>query len=171
MIEIYGANSSYVHYTQEIFHCFGDPSMRIYTEVPTPFSGVKVSREGDRIRVVANEFATISFYDPKTNTVASYKGTYATFKTERTQDFIISVSRHNKIPYLDYGDIFIQNEKIKEDRTYNGNVVKIGSRVTTSKPFGDVVFETGTITISGKRIEIYPKTTFKKESRVTLTIK
>lgn len=171
MIEIYGANSSYVRYTQEIFHYFGDPSMRIYTEVPTPFSGVKVSREGDKIRVVANEFATISFYDPKTNTVASYKGTSATFKTERTQDFIISVSRHNKIPYLDYGDIFIQNERIKEDRTYNGNVVKIGSRVTTSKPFGDVVFETGAITISGKRIEIYPKTTFKKESRVTLTIK
>ena len=43
--------------------------------------------------------------------------------------------------------------------------------VTTSKPFGEVVFETGAITISGKRIEIYPKTTFKKESRVTLTIK
>ena len=45
MAETYGTkNSSYSRYTKEIFHCFGDPSLKIYTAVPASFSNVVLTR-------------------------------------------------------------------------------------------------------------------------------
>ena len=172
MVEIYGHNADFTHYTQELFHCFGDPSMRIYTKVPTPFREVEVQREGNRIRVFSDDYAEMSFYDPTDNTVSAYKGRFISIETKKAQELVVCVSKHNKIPHIDYGNaIFIQNEVIRGSKTYDGGVVRIGTNVTMAKPYGDVTFESGTIVIKGSRIEIHPNTTIKKESQVTLIAK
>ena len=54
-------------YTSRIFHCFGDPSMRIYTQQPTTFDNATITRNNGTISVNAGEGnAEISFYNKTT---------------------------------------------------------------------------------------------------------
>lgn len=55
-------NSKSVKETKLIFHCFGDPSMRIYTEMPTPIEGVDIARYDTYLRVTTPETLTITMY-------------------------------------------------------------------------------------------------------------
>lgn len=77
-----------VKYTHEIFHCFGDPSMKIYTECPTAFDNVSISRTSSNMTVKVNDDgpARITFYDPETGDVELYRqkehyNTYGMFRS------------------------------------------------------------------------------------------
>jgi hypothetical protein len=89
-------------YMTEVFHCFGDPSLMMTTEVPTAFTGCSVKREDDYVRVDLDEIATISLYDQTANTVNRYTGNYAKFTTDTPENVTVTVSGHNKVPYIDY---------------------------------------------------------------------
>lgn len=67
LAETYGKrNSGYTTYTKELFHCFGDPSMKIYTAAPTAFTNVSVNRGSNAVNVNLNgTTATIAFYDTR----------------------------------------------------------------------------------------------------------
>lgn len=174
--EIYGANAYYTIYTKELFHCFGDPSMQIYTDTPTPFTNVAVNRETDNITVsLANGSATITFYDLTNGNVISYIGTSAIYNTNNPQNVTICISGHNKIPYIQNGiatpTTYIQNETIVGPKTYNNTNIKIGSNVTTTKNPGPVVFQSGSISLTADKIEINPNTTISNQTEFKVTIK
>lgn len=67
--------------------------------------------------------------------------------------------------------IYIQNETIVGPKTYTGDIIKVGSNVTSSKIKGPVNFKSGAITLTGSEITFYPQTTMSKDSKVNLTIK
>lgn len=173
MSEIYGMTGAY--YTREIFHCFGDPSMRIYTDVPTAFSGVTVNRGNDNVTVSLSngERATITFYNLINGKVTSYVGSNAVYDTKTPSYVTVCVSGHNKIPDVRQGitpsDIYIQNETITGNKTYIGKIIKIGTNVTGSKPQGDVVIKSGaTVNFYGNDVQILPGTTIEQGADVTI---
>lgn len=150
----------YWRYTQGIFHCFGDPSMELYTSFPTEFSNVAISHENGVFEVNTEcDDAIISFYNRITGEVVSYKSRTASYSSD-SSDMIICVHGHNKIPHISYINnvTYIQNEQIEGDLTIDSGVVKIGSKVTDEKAYGPVYFTEGKISISGNLIEINGET-------------
>lgn len=176
MSEVYGSTNEDGRYTREIFHCFGDPSMRIYTETPTAFSGVNFNRGTANITVslTNGEKATITFYNLINGKVTSYVGSNAVYDTKTPNYVTVCVSGHNKIPYISYGltpadNIYIQNETLSGSKTYIGKNIKIGENVTTSKTQGAVVIKTGaTVNLYGKDVQIQPGTTIELGANVNI---
>lgn len=106
--------------TKEIYHCFGDPSMQICTEMPAPFSGVSVTR-GNGCVTVGNggETARITFVNRRTGEVVSHIAPSAVYTTADFEDVDVCVSGHNRIPYIDVGKLTgiesVQTDKAAAD--------------------------------------------------------
>lgn len=106
--------------TKEIYHCFGDPSMQICTEMPAPFSGVSVTR-GNGCVTVGNggETARITFVNRRTGEVVSHIAPSAVYTTTDFEDVDVCVSGHNRIPYIDAGKLTgiesVQTDKAAAD--------------------------------------------------------
>lgn len=106
--------------TKEIYHCFGDPSMQICTEMPAPFSGVSVTR-GNGCVTVGNggETARITFVNRRTGEVVSHIVPSAVYTTADFEDVDVCVSGHNRIPYIDAGKLTgiesVQTDKAAAD--------------------------------------------------------
>lgn len=176
MTEIFGANALYTRYTKELFHCFGDPSMQIYTDTPTAFANVSINRNLNTISVsLVDTTAKITFYDPSSGTVASYIGDNVVYTTDNPQDITVCISGHNKIPYIQEGQsittTFIQNETIIGPKSYTGSVIKVGSEVTTTKPYGPVIVKSGEVRLTADKIEINPNTTVTNQAEFKIIIK
>ena len=172
MAETYGLlNSRYANYTRELFHCFGDPSMKIYTSMPTAFTNVTIQRNRNNITVtLPNDDACITFYDAKTEKVTSNMGNSAYYSADSTKNVIVCISAHNKIPYINYDDQFavkyIQNESISSPfmKAYRADVIKIGSDVTPLKERGSVLIEGQRVILFGEDIEINSETEISEET-------
>lgn len=173
--EIYGSPSrnSFVKYTREIFHCFGDPSMYFPTACPTTFSNASCVRNSHDVAVTSGQEATISFYDKVYDKVTSYTGTAATYITDHPTNISVCISSHNKIPFIQEGsapsEIFIQNKEIYGYRNYTASRIKIGSNVTDELSHGPVEFDGGVVKMKGDDIQIRSNTTIKKGTVLTLT--
>lgn len=106
--------------TKEIYHCFGDPSMQICTEMPAPFSGVSVTR-GNGCVTVGNggETARITFVNRRTGEVVSHIAPSAVYTTADFEDVDVCVSGHNRIAYIDAGKLTgiesVQTDKAAAD--------------------------------------------------------
>ena len=154
--------SSWIPYEVEIQHCFGDPSIMIYTDVPTAIAEPLIFIRNDTVNVETTDGeARISFHTVNNTFHASYIGTEASFKM-RNKDVIICIDRHNYIPYVVRVSSagFIQNETINDSRIYaNTSTIKIGMSVTTTKPEGDVLFDGADVKINGGTVELHPGTT------------
>lgn len=141
----------------KLYHCFGDPSMQIYTDKPKHFAEPSIFSRNDTIYVfVEDGDCKITFLNKLTNRMESYIGNYAAYANP-ADSLVICLDRHNYVPYIwDYSkDLFIQNENIQnETRIYKGNVIYIGNNVTSTKPTGDVNIQSSNITIQGKRLEL-----------------
>ena len=149
----------------KLYHCFGDPSMRIYTDKPKHFAEPSIFSRNDTIYVfVEDGDCKITFLNKLTNRMESYIGNYAAYANP-ADSLVICLDRHNYVPYIwDYSkDLFIQNENIQnETRIYKGNAIYIGNNVTSTKPTGDVNIQSSNITIQGKRLELRPGTRIDK---------
>ena len=148
--------------TRRLFHVFGDPSMQIYTASPQKIQTPDVYRIDDTIYVETKDGdARISFYALSTKHVDTYHGTNISYQTP-SDDVIICVSRHNYIPYITNANIYIQNETINNNKTYLGNVVKVGRNVTDKKTQGDVIVNSGNVSITAKGVEMQSGTKISK---------
>ena len=110
--------------TYNLFHYFGDPSMRIYTEKPRHFAEPSIFSRGDSLFVfVEDGDCNITFYNKLTHGMRSYKGNYAAY-TNPTDSLVICLDRHNYVPYIwDYSkDLYIQNEDIQNERGFTKGI-------------------------------------------------
>ena len=173
LAETYGARSSYnTIYTKELFHCFGDPSMKMYTDVPTAFTDVSINRGDNSVSVnLGNVTATIAFYDMLSGDVVYTTGTTATYSTEHPANVSVCVSSHNKIPYINEGEIDIQNENVIGPASYSGSIIKIGSSVTKTKANGPVIFKSSNINLDAKEIIIDSDTTIDRDAEINISNK
>ena len=165
-----GTNSAwYPQYTSELFHCFGDPSMMIYTEKPSTFSNASINRQSDGMIYVntGGILGTISFYNRRTGAVHTYWGYSASYPDD--PEISVCISAHNMIPYLDEGTLYIQNQTLTEDRYFEAQTIKVGNNVTTTRPQGNVNFTQGDFHLIGKEVILNPGTTISIGS--TLEIK
>lgn len=161
-------------YTRETFHCFGDPAMRIYTEVPTTFSNVSVQRKQGSIVVSLPEVATINLFDRISGKVHSYQASQVVQACELSDCVSVSVTGHNRIPYIDMGEmpLFIRNTEVVGPKTYEAKYIKMG---TAPEPIrnligkGPVVLKSGNITFRANTIVIDSVTILSKDANITLT--
>lgn len=153
--ETYGMSSDHVKYTREIFHCFGDPSMKIYTQFPTVFNNVNISRTESAIFVNTgeNENARITAYDPISGEVMSHLGNSAIITISNPNDAIVCVSNHNRIPFIQYPDVmYIQNTNIAGRLDETHDIIKVGNHVTTTISSGDVTTSNADITLRARKV-------------------
>lgn len=146
----------------ERFHCFGDPSMKIYTEKPTIFSNATVDRHDNHIYVrTGGEKATISFYNIENGSVESYIDSTAMFWGD-TEHINVCISAHNRIPYIEECPItHIQNTTISASTVYENDCILVGSHVTTTEPEGSVIIKSGKTTLRAKTIILNGETEVK----------
>ncbi len=134
------SDGSFLLYTKEVYHLFGDPCMRIYTEVPTEFEQAKIQRDSSSVRVnLGNETGRISFYNPKTGDVFCRECDNAVYETSDPDAIVVCISGHNKRALVDrveridtvkVDDIYYQianNEAMviaspDAEYSYNGNI-------------------------------------------------
>jgi hypothetical protein len=155
MAQTFGWTVTETKYSQEIFHCFGDPSMKIYTQMPTAFTGVSVVRNNSSVSVTlgANEMARITVYNPVSNEVQSFIGNSVTVTTSNPIESIVCISDHNRIPFIKGPDImYIQNTNIAGTLNETHDVIKVGNHVTTNVNTGDVTTSNANITF--KALEV-----------------
>lgn len=153
----------YSQLTSEVFHCFGDPSMMIYTEKPDSFSNATISRQSDGMISVdtGGILASISFYNRRTGEVWSCIG----YSTSHPGDFdtVVCISAHNKIPFIvenidDESTLYIQNQTLTDGGYYDARTIKVGENVTPTQQQGDVNFSLGNYHLVGKQVELHPGT-------------
>lgn len=102
MAETYGHKNNKISIlTRELFHCFGDPSMRIHTDMPTNFEDVTITRDSTGVSVHVSEKATVTFYDTRTKNITSFIGRNAYCPTQCPDSIKVCISAHNKIPYIE----------------------------------------------------------------------
>lgn len=157
MYETYGSTTSYTEYTKEIFHCFGDPSMRIYTQTPTAFSNVAISRNTGSITINTGESENvrITVYNPISGDVQSYIGSSATITTPNPYEVVVCVSAHNHIPFIQYPDVmYIQNINITGTLNETHDKIKVGNHVTTTVETGDVTTSNANITLRAREVTL-----------------
>lgn len=155
LAETYGAANLYTKYTDELFHCLGDPSMRIYTETPTEFTDVSIERTDNSISVLVDEDEDIriTFYDNFSQDVQSYIGTSATLTTINPFETTICITAPNRIPYIQEPDVmYIQNKNITGIVNETHDVIKIGSNVTTQQEEGEVTTSNADITLKANKV-------------------
>lgn len=153
-----GGSNDIVLHTKEIFHCFGDPAMEMYTDVPTPFTNLSITKNNGNTIVSVEEDATITFFNRTTGTIESFYGNSVTYPNDN--NIQVCVSAHNKIPYVkEAGSLYIQNETISETSTYHADQIKVGSNVTSLKPTGPVIITCGKTTLIGETVELNGETT------------
>ena len=153
MEETYGSSNNIKRW----FHCFGDPSMQIYTEKPTPFSSASVNRTTTVINVLTGEGnAYITFYDCSNGMMQSYFSASMSFSNPlfNLENTVVCISSHNKIPFIDNMNTFyLQNETIVNNKTISSPRVVIGRDVTPLKAYGPVVIQNGNLNINANTVE------------------
>lgn len=155
-------------YDYMFYEYFGDPSMWLFTEQPTSFENVTITRTSDLVRVNMPyvQGSLLSFYDKSTGEVVSYfdyndpiNGAYVTGNAD---SIIVCISGPNKIPLIDdpTQNYYIQNETVTGPRTIQSEIIKVGHHVTDMKSQGDVsISGGGTVTLIGNEVILDAGTT------------
>lgn len=153
--DTYGLVNGLTIYTKDIFHCFGDPSMMMYTEKPKPFTNVSVIRNTHSITINTgeNQPARITVYDPATDKTNSYIGISATVNVVNPYKVYVCVSAHNRIPFIKNPDIkYIQNTNITGTMDETHDLIMVGNHVTNTVEAGDVTTSNADITLKAEKV-------------------
>ena len=125
--------------TKQLYHCFCDPSMMLYTENPSYFNSPSIFIKNDTLNVnVLEDDCRINIVNNITNEVQSYLGGNLSLYVGN-QDVTVCIDKHNYVPYIWCKDLYIQNEDfVSKSKEYHAQNVKIGRDVTNQKPQGNV---------------------------------
>ena len=172
--EAEGSRSNLVNYTKEVYHCFGDPSMKIFTDVPTPFSNVSIDRGSQTIEVKlkSGEDGRITVIDPQSGKVQSFIGNSLVVQGQDPNEAIVCISAHNRIPFIQYPDVrYIQNVNINGRFIEAHDVIKVGNHVTDENVPGDVTTSNADITLLGRYVLLDKGTYISNGSTLKINLK
>lgn len=124
----------------------GCPETELWTDMPSIFSNVSVTENGSDVTVVTNEseshICVMSAMDNGESYFDDIPATSHTFPNV-PKPYLVTVTKHDFIPYFQNPDIYIQNESFYSQEYMYGNNVYIGSNVTPTKPQGPVIINNG----------------------------
>lgn len=146
-----GSSSSYHEHMHKVTHYFGDPSMAVWTDVPTCLNPT-ITQEGSNIRVktggVSNCKVTICrISDMEILYTGTMSGTENIYNVGKEPCFV-TITKHNYIPYVGVcRDLYLQNMTLTEDRTIHGVNVVAGKNVTSLLNPGVVSIKKGKTTL------------------------
>lgn len=154
---------------REIYHCFGDPSMKITTKAPTPFSNATITRTENSINVQTGEgIARISFFDQRTDSVISFVGASADYYGN-SDAVTVCISAHNKIPLVDERNLlYIQNTSFGGTNELESDVIIAGRNVTNHVAPGEVRFENGRTMLRGNVVEFHGGTVVNNGAEIVI---
>jgi len=127
----------------------GCPEMEMWTGTPSTYnknyatvaesgSNVTVSgcSSGSKICVMSANDNGAAYFEVKT-------GSSATF-TNVPKPYLVTITKHNYIPFTYPNDIYIQNKTYSSESYYiAGNTIYAGANVTATQPQGDVILQPG----------------------------
>lgn len=168
-------NNAYTRYTLKLFHCFGDPTLRLHLSRPTPFingeDGFTIQRSSGGIRISTPTDANITFVDHSRNIVKSSISTEALYITSKPWAVDVCVSGHNKTPFIDLGPYYIQNTQITSDTEFNANMIIVGESVNPTSKTGEVIFEADNVTITAFEVIIGKGTSISDKTNLKINLK
>ena len=169
-----GSSSSYHEHSHKSGHYFGDPSMEIWTDVPTCLSPT-ITKEGSSIRVktggVSGCKVTICRISDMTilNTT-TMSGSEGLFNVGNAPCYV-TITKHNYIPYVGVvRDLYLQNMSFTEDRTIHGVNITAGKNVTSDLTQGNVYVKSGNTTLLATS-SVKLKSGFSVKSGAKLSVK
>lgn len=177
MVGTCGSASSY-RWIQFGLNPIGDPEMPIFVDYPKKITGATISKDknnvitveagmpGCRICAMSCDDMGASYYDVR------YQAQAAKFNNVNTK-VSVCITKQGYIPvYVEIDkNIVIQNETVVGPKTYDGNIIEIGSSVTDTEPQGDVVFNGGDVVVKGKSIVISNNTTVNPNTNLKMSNK
>lgn len=157
---------------REMYHCFGDPSMRMYTECPTRFDQICIIRTDEGITVNGGEEdAFITFYNTETKENYTYKGSMANYEG-LNDNVCVCIHGNNKIPHIEYQpDIYYYQDEIVDGDDTEADIIRIGSNVTSDITEGPVIFDGAKTTLRSKYVVIKGETTVTKGTELEIISK
>mgnify|MGYP002623828397 CR=1 FL=1 len=158
----YATLSPQTLYMKEAYHLFGDPSMIFNTQTPELIEA-SISYNENTIRIKTNDGpARFSFYScaPNDYMIDSFVGDSIDYYIGYDSVYVC-IDRPNCLPYIFkiIQDEYIQNENISDVRSYIGDKIKVGRKVTRYRPEGNVIIEGANLKLIGNKVELHSGTT------------
>lgn len=146
-----GTSSSYDEHMHKVTHYFGDPSMKIWTDVPTCFAPT-INKVGNYIRVRTGgvsgcKITICRISDMEILATETNSGTDNSFYVGNAPCYV-TITKHNYIPYVGVcRELYLQNMIFTEDKTIHGVNVTAGKNVTSDLTQGNVYVKSGKTTL------------------------
>ncbi len=141
-------------YTYKIFHYFGDPSMRMYTEVPACFNP-EIIQNGTSVTVRAGVsgccIALCSILDYGETYVQTSKNCSVATFNNIDFPYCVVITKQNYKPYVGAGINYIQNKTITSDCEIISNQIYAGNNVTSTVATGNVAITQGNVTLKASQ--------------------
>lgn len=145
--ELFSSTGKYRHWVTLSHNLIGEPEFEMWTDIPTKFSNVNVSRTNNTVSVSCADTDSCYFSITDSNGRPSvlYSSGSATFPYADPNS-VIMVYKHNYIPYI--APLYLQNATLEESRYIIADNVYIGSAVDSGRTAGDyIIGENGELTI------------------------
>jgi hypothetical protein len=172
-ISKYSYGYTYLAYSHNLIGC---PETQMWTAVPTKFSNATVVRNGSSVTVntgnISNcKICVISANDNGNSYFEVYDNVSSYTFSNVPVPYHVTITKHNYIPHIYSSDYYMQNETYSGTQTINATNVNAGSSVTTIKPIGPVIIQSGAyITINADGNTII-NDTFEVQSGAQLEVK
>lgn len=131
-----------INYVSAVQNLLGDPTLELWTEIPTLYDFVTITRYNDSITVngLNGNPATITVCNINGGITSRYSTTDITIKGV-SPNAIATLHRQNYIPFI--APIFLQNISIIKSQYVIANDVTAGQSVEEGRSTGDVTVKNG----------------------------
>jgi hypothetical protein len=147
--------SSYFEDDNEKINYLGDPSLKMWTETPTGYSGIQVLRCDNSITVsgIPTNKTVVAYCDNDGHAGQLETSSSSVIINGVSPNSTVMVHKHNYLPYI--APFLIQNETISNSQYVIADEVKMGKSVDANRTEGNVTVSDGVeyeIEASGKII-------------------
>lgn len=152
MIATHGLNNT-SEYERKIYHVFGDPSMEFYISLPDSIQNVNIER-GSTISVSSDSQTEIIIYNETKDKIEIFNSNTFSLANPELDNVTICIRGTGLRPIIiadtDPSTITIQDEFINSSRSYTANKINVGNAIDKDMPKGNVIFNSGTISLNGE---------------------
>ena len=125
-----------------VHNLLGDPEFQMWTNIPTYYQNLSISRTNNSITVsgINDNDSKVVYCDATSQQTQIAQSGSVTFQNVSPNGSIM-VYKDNKIPYI--ADMAIQNDIISDSRYVVANNVEVGANLDSNRTFGNVTITNG----------------------------